>query len=118
MAKHNELGKKGEERASFYLEKKAYKILERNYKVDKNEIDIIAEKDGKIIFVEVKTRSSNSMGRPESFLSLAQKNRIIDLAEFYLVESQFEGDIRFDIIAICNKTLVHIKDAFFSYDAR
>ncbi|MEZ4977933.1 MAG: YraN family protein [Chitinophagales bacterium] len=117
MAKHNDLGKKGEDRAYFYLKNKAYKILERNYKVDKSEIDIIAEKDKKIVFIEVKTRTSIAFGNPESFLSSAQKNRIIKLAAYYLEETQFEGEIRFDIIAISKSSLVHLEDAFFAYDA-
>ncbi|MBU0489438.1 MAG: YraN family protein, partial [Bacteroidetes bacterium] len=51
-----EIGKKGEEIASAFLEKKGYKILEMNYRVGSYEVDIIAEKDDVIVIVEVKTR--------------------------------------------------------------
>ena len=57
-------GDAGEKKARAYLKKHGYKILERNYKNPFGEVDIIAEKDGAVVFAEVKTRSSDLFGQP------------------------------------------------------
>jgi putative endonuclease len=64
MAKHIETGKFGEDLATEFLIKKGYKILERNYRHRRSEIDIIAEFNNEIIFVEVKTRHENYIIEP------------------------------------------------------
>ena len=65
MAKHYDLGKKGEEIAANYLAEKGYKIIARNWRFGKDEIDIIAEHDNFLVIIEVKTRSSSDYGEPE-----------------------------------------------------
>ena len=69
MARHNELGKRGEDAAVNYLIEKGYQILRRNYRYLKAEVDIIAKKDDVIIGVEVKTRTSNYFGNPQDFIN-------------------------------------------------
>jgi putative endonuclease len=59
MAAHNELGKKGEQLAIDFLIKNEYKILEKNYRYLKAEVDIIAQKENTLVVVEVKTRSTD-----------------------------------------------------------
>lgn len=114
MALHNQIGKKGEEEAVLYLLSIGATVLERNYRYDRAEIDIIAKIDDIIIFVEVKTRTQNSHGNPEDFLSLAQQKRIVKAANNYLESIPESLDIRFDIISIVpHKELEHIEDAFF-----
>jgi putative endonuclease len=73
MAKHNELGKKGEQLAIDFLIKNEYKILEKNYRYLKAEVDIIAQKGAILVAVEVKTRSSNYFEEPQD----AVKDKII-----------------------------------------
>ncbi len=68
MAGHNELGKKGEGLAIAFLEENDYKILERNYRFQKAEVDIIAFKDEILVGVEVKTRSTAHFGNPQEFV--------------------------------------------------
>lgn len=68
MAEHNELGKKGEELAVAYLLEDGYTILERNWTYRKAEIDIIAQKEGILAVIEVKTRSSIDFGLPQDFV--------------------------------------------------
>ena len=68
MAEHNDLGKFGEELAVDFLEKNGYEILETNWVFDKAEIDIIAQKNGILAVVEVKTRSSIDFGLPQDFV--------------------------------------------------
>lgn len=60
MATHNELGRLGEDEALFYLTLKGYHLLDRNWRFEHYEIDIVAEWHGEIVFVEVKTRSQGS----------------------------------------------------------
>lgn len=116
MAVHNELGKEGENIACQYLEKKGYSIIERNWRYDRHEIDIIVENDNFIVFVEVKTRTSTQWGNPEDFISKSQMKRIVLAADFYLKEYNIDKDARFDVISIVkskdNSEIEHIDDAF------
>lgn len=114
MALHNKLGKKGEEEAVLFLLSIGYKILERNYRYDRAEIDIIAQTNQTVVFVEVKTRTNNEHGNPEDFLSLAQQKRISKAANYYLETIPENPEVRFDIISIIkSQELEHIEDAFF-----
>lgn len=118
MAAHNELGKEGEDAACNYLQKIGCRIIERNWRFHKYEIDIIAEDDDYIIFVEVKTRTSSQWGNPEDFLSKGQIKRIVEAADFYLNEYDIEKEARFDVIAsIKTKNsfeIEHFDDAFMA----
>ncbi len=111
------IGKLGEENAAAFLVENGYKILEQNYRFKKSEIDLICSRNNLLIFVEVKTRSSKAFGNPESFVSQKQQDAIIRAAEEYMIEKDWEGGIRFDIIAIYKKgrkeELVHFEDAFY-----
>ena len=114
------IGNIGEEIASKYLEKKGYKIRERNYRTFLGEIDIISEYKGVIIFVEVKTRTSNKYGYPEEAININKQKKIIKNAIYYLTKyNLWEINSRFDVISISidnNKTvkrMKHIKNAFF-----
>ena len=116
MAAHNQLGKEGEDAACLFLQKEGYTLLERNWRFGRHEIDIIADNDEFIVFVEVKTRSSSQWGNPEDFVSKTQIKRIVDAADFYLREKDISKDARFDIISIIPKNgkfeIEHIDDAF------
>ena len=79
MAESHNLGKKGEDLAVEHLWGKGYKILNRNWKSGKHEIDIIAENKDFIVFVEVKTRSENFLMSPASAGSTREKQRSIDI---------------------------------------
>jgi len=117
MAEHNELGEKGEFLAARYLEKKGYKICFKNWRSGKLEIDIIAEQDGFIIFIEVKTRESNFMGEPELAVTRKKQSQIIKAADAYFKETDCQLESRFDIIGIIlnSKTekINHIESAFY-----
>jgi len=96
-------GKKGEEKASGYLENKGYKILANNYLKRSGEIDIIAQdpKTGEVVFTEVKTRHSRSFGYPEESVDDNKVEKIIKTAEQWLMEkNQEDCDWRIDIISI------------------
>jgi len=116
MAKHNELGKLGEEMATDYLINKGYEILVRNYRFGRDEVDIIAKIDDYIVFVEVKTRANNFMGEPEEAVSKSKQKRIIKVANNYLIENDLDNEGRFDIFGIIinqkTKSVKHLISAF------
>ena len=108
-------GKIGEERAAKYLEQKGFEIVEQNYRYGRGEIDIIGLKNNNLlVFVEVKMRSGDTFGNPEDFVSNAQQELIMVAAENYIHAINWQGDIRFDIMAIdgSNNEMKHIEDAF------
>ncbi|MCL4136119.1 UNVERIFIED_CONTAM: hypothetical protein GTU68_021617 [Idotea baltica] len=99
------------------LEQKGYSILVRNWRYKNDEIDIVAQIAGILIFVEVKTRSTSVFGSPEEAVGLAKQKKLVRAANFYIDEHDFIGEIRFDIVAIVlndqEKDILHFEDAFF-----
>ena len=93
-------GNKGETLAAEFLLKKGFEILAKNYRHHRAEIDLIARRDDWVLFVEVKTRSSDEFGEPEEFVSAGQVNRILDAAEEWVFATDWQGHIRFDIITV------------------
>ncbi len=118
MAVHNDLGHKAEQLAAAYLESKGYITLEKNWTSNRAELDLIVAKDQKIIFVEVKGRSSEAFGLPEEFVDKRKQQQMEQASAAYIEQVMHEGEVRFDIIAITFKqdrsyTLKHIEDAFW-----
>lgn len=118
MAEHNETGTLGEQIAEDFLHKKGYKILEKNYRFSKAEVDIIAHDlaENEIVFVEVKTRHSDYLVEPEIAVTKKKQRLIISASERYLVTRNIELWSRFDIISIIlhpeGREVRHIKGAF------
>ena len=119
MAQHNDLGKKGEDLAVEFLVKNNYQILRRNYRFEKAEVDIIAQKEATLIVVEVKTRTTRDFGNPEEFLRPKQIQNLVKAIDAYITENDIDLDIRFDVIAIILEKHVceieHIEDAFYHF---
>ena len=119
MAQHNELGKKGEQLAIDFLLENGYKILEKNYRYLKAEVDIIAQKNDVLVAIEVKTRTSNYFGSPEEFVNPKKIKLLIAAIDNYVVQNDLDVEVRFDIIAIVtnskNTRIEHIKDAFLHF---
>jgi len=117
MAKHYELGKKGESIAATHLIGKGYKIIKRNWRYGKDEIDIIAEIEDFIVFVEVKTRSTGYFGDPEQAVDDKKERFIIRAADEYIIQKDINKEARFDIISIIiegnKQSIRHIEDAFY-----
>lgn len=114
------LGKYGEDLACKYLKTKGYKIKERNFRTFLGEIDIISEYKGNIVFVEVKTRSSNKFGYPEEAINYSKQQKIIKNALCYLAKyNLWKNNCCFDVIliSIANykeiKRIKHIRNAFY-----
>ena len=100
MANHIKIGAKGENLALDFLEQKGYKILEKNCRSERYEIDIIAEYQNTVIFVEVKTRSSDYYGFPEEAVNITKQEHILKAAEDYVFMHDIKNEIRFDIVSI------------------
>ncbi len=118
MAAHNELGELGEKLAANFLEANGYTILARNWRVNRAEVDIIAQVGETLIFVEVKTRSTDFFGAPEESVTKRKKRLLAAAATAYMQETGHEWAIRFDIISIIMQLgkapeLTHYEDAFF-----
>ena len=112
-------GKLGENAACVYLKKKRYAILARNYRKRFGEIDIIAQRKSKIVFVEVKTRSGAGYGMPSEAVDYYKQQKIIKTAQSYLLEHRLDGEIAFDVIEVLlsgGKVLSvnHIENAFIT----
>ena len=82
--KRSEVGALGESIAAAHLEGQGYTIRERNFRTREGEIDIIADKDGVLVFVEVKARRSRACGTPEESITPRKKERLIALADAYM----------------------------------
>ena len=116
MADHINTGKLGEKLAVNYLISKTYKILETNWRFGHKEIDIIAQNDNEIVFIEVKTRKSSYYEKPHEAVGLKKQEFLIEAAEAFLEEKEMDVEIRFDIISILldkkEPQIEHIENAF------
>ena len=119
MAQHNELGKKGEQLAVDFLLNNSYDIIERNYRYQKAEVDIIAQKDDILAIVEVKTRSTADFGSPEDFVKPKQIKNLVKAVDAYIIERDLDIEVRFDIIAIVKVKngyeIEHLENAFYHF---
>jgi putative endonuclease len=116
MAEHNEKGKIGEKLAKEYLINQGYKVLHTNWHARRYEVDIIAQKNNILVFCEVKYRSYNTFGEPESFVTKQKQRNIIKSAAAYVGLNRWQGESRFDIISILmdgtTPKINHIEDAY------
>jgi putative endonuclease len=100
MAQHNLTGNSGEALAATYLKGKGYNILQKNWRHSRWEVDIIAEKDTILHFVEVKTRRTEKFGHPEDNVDKKKMQNLINAAEEYLYQYPQWKRVQFDILAI------------------
>jgi putative endonuclease len=110
-------GTEGEDRAVAYLQERGYRILVRNYRFGRGEIDIVAQDRGTLVFVEVKARRSTAFGAPEEAVTPRKRRQLKKIAAGYLFERRIDGrDCRFDVIAVeyvgDGPVLRHIEHAF------
>ncbi len=117
MATHNELGVLGEEIAVDYLLQKKYKILDRNWRWKRKELDIIAIDKEFLVFIEVKTRKFGSLENPKDAVTKKKQKFIIEGANAYIELKNLENEVRLDIISVIikgkNQIIEHIEDAFY-----
>lgn len=121
------IGNRGEELAAAYLERKGYTVLERGYRFERAEVDLVCfqpaqdyAEGGELVFVEVKTRTGVTFGLPEEAVTEEKKRHLIRAAEAYLHETRLEGALaRFDVVSILvgygEPQIKHIENAFWVF---
>lgn len=119
MAQHNELGKLGEQLAVNFLIKNGYEIKEKNWRFQKAEIDIIAQKENILAIIEVKTRSTDYFGNPQDFITPKKINLLVKAIDEYVNTNDLDVEVRFDVIGIIKTEketkIEHLEDAFFHF---
>lgn len=110
-------GKIAELKSAIYLRKKGYTILEHNYHSRFGEVDIIAENDKYLIFVEVKMRGENSLYTPREAVDSYKQKKIIATAGAYIAQYKIGLQPRFDVIEVYMsnkkiKSIKHLENAF------
>ena len=109
-------GQSGEILAKQFLLDHGYTILDTNWRFGHLEVDVIALKDDTLVFVEVKTRASDSLSAPELSVNMQKQRNIIRAANSYVVRNQYTYDVRFDILTVVTTPqgpqLEHIADAY------
>ena len=123
MSNYNqEIGRIGENKAKNYLVLHGYKILETNFRTRFGEIDIIAEKDGCVCFVEVKTRTNDKFGRPIEAISYYKQQNMLKAAKTYIMRKGYEFECRFDAVEVLynpngifkKSKIFHLKNIYLS----
>ncbi|MGN1246880.1 MAG: YraN family protein [Muribaculaceae bacterium] len=117
MARHNLLGQIGEDMAAEYLIKNGYIVRDRNWRLNKLEIDIVAEKGNRIVIVEVKTRALDTQVNPLDAVTPAKMRHMVNAANAYMRYNKLPHEVQFDLITIVgdnreNAQITHLADAF------
>lgn len=119
MAEHNDLGRWGEDEAALFLQDKGYTILERNWKLEHRDLDIVAlsPQERTLVVVEVKTRSNAEFQEPEQAVDKRKIRNLAIAANAYIKTNGIDKEVRFDIISVIGQLrhvvhIEHIEDAF------
>ena len=117
MAESHDLGQKGEEIAVSHLKDKGYRILHRNWKSGKKELDIVAENNEYIVFTEVKTRGYDMKLQPRDLVPPDKQKMLIYAADDYIRRYNISKESRFDVITVIFRgkefEIDHIESAFY-----
>lgn len=101
---NKELGNKGERLAERFLRRQRYKIIERNYRTRGGEVDIIAKDGNQLVFIEVKTRSSDNQEFLRTSVNRGKSKRLAKTAVYYLKKNKYQGvTARFDVVFVIIK---------------
>lgn len=110
------IGSEGESAAARYLKRRGYTLVGQNYSCRFGEIDLIARKDGYIVFVEVKTRKDESFATAREFVTPAKQERVRKTAMLWLQQNDVDLQPRFDVIEVVGQgrrqTIRHMENAF------
>lgn len=116
MYSNLQFGKKGEELAARYLAKQNYQLIAKNWRYRYYEIDLICKDENMLVFVEVKTRTSEAIIRPQDAVTRKKQKHLIEGANAYIEMNDLDCESRFDVVSIIQKNdrykIEHIEDAF------
>lgn len=109
------VGTEQETKVQKYLQEQGYEILARNFYTKHGEIDLIAKKDGYLVFVEVKYRADGRFGAPEEAVDFRKQKKIIAAAQYYLYKNRisFDTSCRFDVAGVIGDEIRVIENAFW-----
>lgn len=94
------IGRYGEDLAAHELEKLGFRIVDRNWRTGRGEIDLVAWDGDILVFVEVKTRRGRSMGTPEEGLTKNKSEKLLEMAQMYLLGHDLDVNWRIDLVAV------------------
>jgi putative endonuclease len=110
------LGRRGERRAAWFYRLRGYRIVARNLRIGRGEIDLIVRRGRTLAFVEVKTRQSLAAGEGFAAVDRAKRMQMIELASRYLVQHPHQGEVRYDVMSLFwtgwRFVVTHFADAF------
>ncbi|MBN2323937.1 MAG: YraN family protein [Spirochaetes bacterium] len=107
------VGKRYEDEVAAWLDGHGYSVLERNFRFRHKEIDIIAEKDSLLVFVEVKYRKDGAFGTGLEAVTVSKRRNIRTAALYYLEKNRrYDCNVRFDVATFEREKLLYIEDAF------
>ena len=107
------LGRKGEKLVEAYLKSHGCKILKKNFRTPFGEADLIAQDGDEVVFVEVKTRSSESYGLPREAVGKTKQKRYLQIAKFYWLQTGEEPNARFDVAEVyADGNIEYFKNAY------
>ena len=114
---HLRTGLAAEKRACLFLQKKGFKLLARNYRWQRGEIDLIMKKKDTIVFIEVRYRHYDTHGSAEESVSINKQKKIIATAKHYLLKNNLyeKANCRFDVIAINHHQLTWHPNSFHAH---
>lgn len=118
MSGNKNTGNLGEEKAAAFLEAKGFLVIERNWRHRHWEVDIIAGRNGRLYFFEVKTRTSHAYGAPEESMSYRKMQNLRNAAEEYQYQHPEWKYVQFDVLAITlppggQEEIFYIEDVYF-----
>ncbi len=119
MGKHNEFGKEGEQMATDFLRAKGYRIMYKNYRYLKSEIDIIAQLGNVLAIVEVRARSNDQIIPIAETITKKKIKLLVLGADHYIMENDLDLEVRFDVITILKNRykceIEHLEAAFYHF---
>jgi len=111
------LGEQGETIAAIRLQQHGYKLITKNWRFKHKEIDIIAQKDGEIVFVEVKTRSNTFFEAPSEAVTIKKQRLLVEAANQYMIKNNIDMEARFDVVSVIisggNEIVEIMENAFY-----
>ncbi|MFC2062096.1 YraN family protein [Elusimicrobiota bacterium] len=105
-------GQLAEKKALQFLKDKNYQIIHSNWRCRLGEVDIIAQDGSYLCFIEVKYRKSNSYGLPREAVDHKKRQKLINLALYYISREEKEKNIRFDVVEVSEDSINIIRNAF------
>ena len=115
--KNNETGRRGEDLALEWLQRRGFRLLDRNWRSAHKELDLVMESSGRVHFVEVKTLTPPLLVEPFEKVDARKQSRLISAARSYISRNQVRKEVQFDVVSVVldgdDPRVEYIPEAFF-----